>query len=146
MGKELKIRWFRPEPSPVVPAARDGPIDVKKALKAEYDRKYRIRNRDMLKAKKHAYFKKTYDPVQAAVARKKRMPFHVEYCRRPAYKAKKQSYDKRHRAQQQYGEFWESALLIEQIESHYSQQEVRQINNLHNKAQNRKRAHGNSKN
>jgi hypothetical protein len=40
----------------------------------------------MLKAKKRAYFERTYDPRKAAVERKKRMHLHVAYCREPRYK------------------------------------------------------------
>ncbi|MDE2104458.1 MAG: hypothetical protein KGL39_44900 [Patescibacteria group bacterium] len=65
----------------------------KKAIKADYDKEYRRRNAKILKKKKAAYFARTYDPVHAAIERKKRMPSHVEYCRQPAYKAKKRLYD-----------------------------------------------------
>ncbi len=41
---------------------------------------YRRKNRAALKAKKAERHKRTYDPVKAAVVRKKRMPRHVEYC------------------------------------------------------------------
>lgn len=76
----------------------------KRAAKAVYDREYRRKNRAMLKRKKAAYFKRTYDPVKAAIKRKKTMPRHVEYCRRPEYKAWKKEYDKRRRSKD-FGEF-----------------------------------------
>ena len=86
---------------------------TKKQRKAAYDREYRKKNRAMLKAKKAAWFQRTYDPVKAAKDRKKTMPKHVEYCRQPEYKAWKKKYDKQRRSKK-YGEFAEAhALLVE---------------------------------
>lgn len=64
---------------------------------------------------------------------------HVEYCRSPEYRAWKKQYDQKYCAQKKYGEFWESAILLRKLEGEYNQEEVRQINNLHNKTQKRKR-------
>lgn len=90
-----------------------------KAQKVEekrlYDKEYRARNLALIKAKKRAYFAKTYDPATAAVVRKARMPYHVEYCRRPEYKAKKREYDKRARANE-YGPFADCFLLLQDIQ------------------------------
>lgn len=114
-------------------------VEEKKRLKAEYDKQFRKKNAEVIKKRKHEYFKKTYDPQKAAIERKKRMPKHIEYCRQPKYKEYKKQYDVKYRAKKEFGEFWESAILINQIEAEYNQQEVRQINNLHNKSQKRKR-------
>ncbi len=111
----------------------------KKRIKAEYDKEYKVINAVKLKKKRHEYFKRTYNPKQAAVARKKRMPYHIEYCRQPKYRKWKREYDQKFVAKKKFGEFWESALLIKDIEHEYQQAEVRQINNLHNKTQKRKR-------
>jgi hypothetical protein len=75
-----------------------------KKEKAAYDREYRKKNRAMLKAKKAAYFQRTYDPQKAAKERKKRMPLHVEYCRQPKYKSWKKEYDKKRRGSK-FGDF-----------------------------------------
>lgn len=88
----------------------------KKALKAAYDAKHREQNRERLKAEKAAYFRRTYNPVKAAEVRKARMPYHVEYCRRPEYRKWKAEYDRKHLAQKQYGPFAEAALLISDLE------------------------------
>jgi hypothetical protein len=48
----------------------------KKQKKAIYDKKYRKLNRARIKANHAAYFQRTYDPVEAAKKRKKRMPEH----------------------------------------------------------------------
>ena len=85
-------------------------MDDKKA-KAEYDRKYRARNRKRLKAEKAAYFQRTYDPAKAAVERKKRMSKHVEYCRQPEYKAWKKKYDKKRRLAR-FGDFKEAYAVL----------------------------------
>lgn len=115
----------------------------KVAEKALYDAEYRAKNRDMLKAKKHDYFKRTYDPEQAAIERKARMPKHVAYCRRPAYVEKKREYDRQLRAKKQYGEFAEAFLTLQDIEteisSRISRYEIYQQNGTLNKHLTRRR-------
>lgn len=85
-----------------------------KAMKAEYDREYRRKNRAILKAKHADYHKRTYDPVKAAVKRKERMPLHVEYCRQPKYKAYKKEYDKKIRAAAfgEYADAYKTLLVL----------------------------------
>lgn len=85
-----------------------------KAMKAEYDREYRKKNREALRKKKHDYFKRTYDPAKAAVKRKQRMPYHVEYCRQPKYKAYKRNYDTEYMAKE-YGEFGEAHKALVEL-------------------------------
>jgi len=115
-------------------------IEEKKRLKAEYDRKNRKEYSDKIKAEKAAYFKRTYDPIKAAIIRKERMPKHVEYCRKPEYKAKKKDYDQKHRAQINYGEFWESSIILEKLEAEIgSKIEANILNNTYNKSLKRKR-------
>jgi hypothetical protein len=111
--------------------------------KAAYDAEYRETNLDMLKSKKADYFKRTYDPVAAAVERKKHMARHVEYCRQPEYRAKKTIYDKQHRAKKQFGPFAEVAMLTidlnRAIKERTSNYEIRQQNKTRNKKQTRAR-------
>lgn len=113
------------------------------AEKAAYDLEYRAKNLASISAKKAAYFKRTYDPVAAAVDRKKRMPRHVEYCRRPEYRAKKTIYDKQHRATKFFGPFAEVAMLTNdlnrEIKERASNYEIRRQNETGNKTQNRDR-------
>src|SRR5262245_23738158 len=86
-------------------ARRQWKSDAQKRLeKSEYDAEYRNKNAAKLRADKAARHKRTYDPASAAIERKKRMPMHVEYCRRPEYRAYKQQYDREYRAKE-YGEF-----------------------------------------
>ncbi len=76
---------------------KDKSIEQRKLEKRVYDKLYREKHRGALKVKKAKYFQRTYDPKSAAVERKKRMPYHVEYCRKPEYRAKKSDYDQIHR-------------------------------------------------
>jgi hypothetical protein len=116
----------------------------KKAEKAEYDQRYRATNIASIKAKKAAYFQKTYDPEKARMERKKGMPLHVQYCRQPWYREYKQTYDQNRRSKK-YGAFAESHKLLIQIEkeigTRMSDYEIRLQNKTLNKNQNRKRAH-----
>lgn len=98
-------------------------IAQKKKEKAAYDRKYREKNAARIKANHAAYFQRTYDPVEAAKERKKRMPKHVEYCRRPEYRAKKKVYD-HNRMHGRYDKEWiEVALLLDELQKEIRRQE-----------------------
>jgi hypothetical protein len=116
----------------------------RKEEKRLYDARYRKDKSGEIKAKKQEYFKRTYDPVKAAEERKKRMPKHVEYCRRPDYRMWKREYDKRYRANKFFGDYAEAALLLQDIEREISQQasryEIYRVNGTLNKAQTRKRS------
>ena len=98
-------------------------VAQKKKEKAAYDREYRAKNRALLKAKKAAYFQRTYDPVKAAEERKKKMPQHIEYCRRPEYKAKKKLYDHNRMRGRYDGEWLEVALLLYELQKEIRRQE-----------------------
>lgn len=113
------------------------------AAKAAYDREYRAKNAATVKAKKAAYFQRTYDPGKAAEVRKANMHKHVEYCRRPEYKQWKSSYDRKYRAVKEFGEFAEAALILQDVEkevlSRTTRYEISLVNNTLNKAQKRRR-------
>jgi hypothetical protein len=94
---------------------------ISKKAKAIYDRKYRKRNRASLKAKKAAYFQRTYDPAKAKKERKKRMPQHVEYCRQPKYKAWKREYDRLQRARK-FGGFAEAYEVLKELQKEIRRQ------------------------
>jgi hypothetical protein len=114
------------------------------AEKRAYDEHYRATNRAILKAKKAAYFQRTYDPVKAAEHRKTRIPYHVEYCRTPAYRAKKTAYDKKRYAKQ-FGPFADCHTLLMDLEteiaSRMTKYEIMLANGTLNKALNRRRQH-----
>lgn len=119
--------------------------EQKKAAKAEYDRAYRAQNLDWLKAKKKAYFQRTYDPVKAAIERKKRMPRHVAYCQRPEYKAWKHEYDRKYNMVRSYGPLWEAARVLVDLQTLIRERstttERKLQNGTLNKTQQRKRRH-----
>lgn len=92
-------------------------VEQKKEEKRLYDMKRREELADRIKAEKAAYHRRTYDPAKAAETRKDRMPYHVEYCRRPEYRAWKRDYDKHYLARKHYGEFGEAALILREIEN-----------------------------
>lgn len=108
-----------------------------------YDIAYRKKNAAMLKAKKAAYHKLSYDPVKAAKVRAKRMHLHVAYCRRPEYKVKKKAYDQKRR-DSQYGPFADAARLAidlnREIKGRMTSYEIRIQNQTLNKRQSRTRS------
>ena len=116
----------------------------RKAEKRAYDAEYRKRNRAMLKAKKAAYFQRSYDPDAARVARKKRAHIHAAYCRRPEYRAKKHAYDV-DRYAQQFGDFADAhkalMALDREIGARMSDYDIRTANGTLNKRLQRKREH-----
>jgi hypothetical protein len=117
----------------------------KVAEKRLYDMAYRARNLSIIKARKKAYFRRTYDPKKAAKERKKKMPRHVEYCRQSWYKEWKSKYDQEYRAKKYFGAFWESAILCMQLDkeilSRMSRYEIGAANGTINKSLKRKRAY-----
>ena len=114
------------------------------AEKREYDAAYRVKNLAILKAKKRAYHKRTYDPAKERVARNKRMKWHVAYCRRPEYRSWKKGYDRKYRSKRLFGPFAEAAMLAvdlnREIKSRSSNYEIRLQNGTINKRQTRTRA------
>lgn len=117
----------------------------KKARKQVYDANRRKELRDELLAAKREYHKRTYDPVVAAVKRKARMPYHVEYCRSEKYREWKREYDRRYRSLKEYGEFADCFMLVMDIRaeclSQFSDYDIRYSKGGIGKAQNRKRDH-----
>ena len=115
----------------------------KVAEKRLYDMDYRAKNLARITAEKRAYFQRTYDPRKAAVVRKARMHLHVAYCRQPRYRAWKHDYDQLYLAKRRFGPFWESALLVRQlereVETRMSKHDIRIFNRTYNKVQFRRR-------
>jgi len=90
-------------------------VEEKRAEKRAYDGQYRERNRQILKAKKAAHYKRTADREKERQIRQKNMPRHVEYCRKPEYRAKKHQYDIQ-RCSAKYGEFAECHRLLVELQ------------------------------
>lgn len=120
-------------------------VQQKKEEKRLYDMGYRKDNKKKLKKKKAAYHKENYDPEKAAIIRKSRMPYHVEYCQRPEYREWKKDYDRKYRAKKDYGEFWECFLLTQDIRqaalAQMTDYEIRFNKGTLNKRLQRKRDH-----
>ena len=118
--------------------------EQKKAAKAAYDREYRMRDVAARRAKKAAYFQRTYDPAKARKVRAARMHLHIEYCRQPAYRQWKREYDKRYLANKNYGPFADAFLALVEVENEVASQatrhEIYAMNGTLNKAQARRRA------
>lgn len=119
--------------------------EQKKLEKREYDKEYREKNFEARAVQKAAYHKLTYDPVKQREYNQRRMPFHIEYCRRPEYRESKKAYDRIYNAKRDYGEFWEHQLLILDIEkealSKQSRYEIMLEKGVLNKSNKRKRAY-----
>jgi len=117
-----------------------------KAAKAEYDKKYRSANLEKIKDGKMAWYQANHAEIltRMTAKRKDKMPYHIEYCRQPAYRAKKSEYDLKRRAYKQFGEFSEAFLLLQEVETEISRRasryEIYTQNGLLNKAQTRKRS------
>lgn len=92
--------------------------EQKKIEKRIYDMEYRTKNKAMLKAKKAKDFqnrsqaRRDYEKEY----RKQNMQRHVKYCQRSEYKEYKKKYDEEYRAKELGGEFWESYMLIVQLD------------------------------
>jgi hypothetical protein len=121
-------------------------VAERKEAKRLYDEKRRAEKRDEINAKKlaHYYANREQIKVKQTAYRAKHMARHVAYCQRPEYKEWKSEYDRRHRAKKQFGEFAESALLLQDVEKQIDQlatrYEIYQANETLNKAQTRRRS------
>lgn len=91
--------------------------EQKRADKAEYDRKRRAEKGIELREQRRSAYYANHDHYKAKHAeyRKTRMPKHVEYCRQPAYRAKKHKYDIA-KACEEYGEWAETWRLLLELE------------------------------
>lgn len=117
----------------------------KKEHKRLYDIGYRDKNNSKLKAKKAAYNKSESGRATQKRSRDKQKQYHLEYCQTEEYKKWKKDYDKKHRAKKCYGEFWESSILLMEIERQIPNFEVKQQLQLINKSQKRRRDYEKSK-
>lgn len=121
--------------------------EERRAVKAAYDAKRREgEKRAQILAKKRDHYYANHERIKAEQAdyRAAHMDRHVEYCRQPEYRAKKSTYDRRRRAEQNFGDFSEAALLLADIECEIAERaskyEIYLTNGTINKAQQRRRA------
>ena len=95
--------------------ARRVPPEQKKEAKRVYDARLRVEKAAELSVKRAAAYQRNRDPVKERERRSKNMGRHVEYCRRPEYRAYKSGYDRQYRAEE-YGEYAEAYLLLLDLE------------------------------
>lgn len=121
--------------------------EQRRAAKAAYDAKRREGpQRDEILAKKRDHYYANHERISAKLAeyRAAHMDRHVEYCRQPEYRAKKSDYDRRRRAETNFGDFSEAALLLQDIDREITERaskyEIYLTNGTLNKAQQRRRA------
>lgn len=121
--------------------------EQRRAAKSAYDAKRRNGpQRTQILAKKRDHYYANHDRITAeqAVYRAAHMDRHVEYCRQPEYRIKKSEYDRNRRAEIQFGDFSEAALLLADIDREISDRaskyEIYLTNGTINKAQQRRRA------
>jgi len=92
----------------------------KKEAKRLYDIEYRRKNKELLKIKKAAHYREKVEYYRKKEKERRSKPenikAHNEYCRMPEYVKSKRLYDVVYRSMKEYGEFWESAVLVNQIE------------------------------
>lgn len=95
--------------------ARRVSLEQKKEAKRVYDAQRRVEKATELRVKKAAYYQRTRNPAKERERRLANMDRHVEYCRRPEYRAYKKDYDRESRAAE-YGEYAEAYLLLLELE------------------------------
>lgn len=118
-------------------------IKEKKRLKAEYDREYRQKNEERLKKQRAEYFKKDYaaNPEKYKKERQRRYPEHLKYLQRPEYKEYKKTYDEQYHAKKKFGNYWESAIILKNLDNEIDYRESKRQNKIYNKStQKRKRS------
>jgi hypothetical protein len=121
--------------------------EQRRASKAAYDAKRRNGpKREEILTGKRAHYQANKGEIseRQAVYRAAHMDRHVEYCRQPEYRAKKAEYDRKRRAELNFGDFSEAALLLGDIENEIAERaskyEIYATNGTLNKAQQRRRA------
>lgn len=116
--------------------------EEKKKVKAAYDKK--IYNTPERKAARKRYFQKSYkeNPEKYKAIRAAKYPKHLEYLRTPEYKEWKKNYDKKFKAEKNYGPFAQAAVLLIELESFLKQNMPNELKfqmGITNKTQKRKR-------
>lgn len=98
-------------------------LDQKRDAKAEYDHARRTALGEVLLAEKRAAYRAQVETncdvlrAKQKALRGRRKGQHLEYIRRPEYRKWKTNYDRKHRAQKDYGPFAEAALILRDIET-----------------------------
>jgi len=73
------------------------------------------------------------NPEKYREERRRKMPTHIEYCRQPKYKEYKRKYDEQYHAKSNYGDWWEAAIALKNLENEVDGREAFKQNKLYNK-------------
>lgn len=116
----------------------------KKKIKSDYDKERRVKLYDKIKVQRAEYFKKDYaaNPEKYRAIRKAKYQKHLAYLRTPEYKEWKKNYDVKYRANKEYGEYGEAAVLLFELEDFLNKNmppELKFQMGITNKTQKRKR-------
>ena len=121
--------------------------EEKRAIKAWYDQFLNISmtedERELEELQRMVYFQWDYarNPEKHKERRRDRMAAHLEYCRQPEYKEWKKGYDELYRAKKDYGDWWESAIALKNLDKEIDYRESKKQNKIYNKSTSkRKRA------
>lgn len=116
-------------------------IEEQKAIKAAYDREYRAKHPERRIAQK-IYERTPAGRASQKLNREKFKKLHLEYCRTEEYRKWKHDYDKKYHSKKKYGDFWEAAIILNEIEMIIAPEkyEIRKEKGTFNKSQKRKRA------
>jgi|SRR6478735_1497564 len=74
------------------------------------------------------------NPEKYRMRRKEKQKAHNAYCRQPEYKVYKKKYDEQYRAKKDYGEYWECAILLKNLDSEIDYRESKRQNKIYNKS------------
>jgi len=113
--------------------------EEKKVYKQWYDLFIRASKTDeeriLAKINKQLLFHLDYraNPEKYREERRRKMPAHVEYCRQPKYKEYKRRYDEQYHAKNNYGDWWEAAIALKNLENEVDGREAFKQNKLYNK-------------
>jgi hypothetical protein len=85
---------------------------------------------------KALYFHMDYaaNPEKYRRWRQEKQSAHNEYCRQPKYKKYKKGYDEQYRAKKDYGEYWECAIILKNLDNEIDYRESKRQNKIYNKS------------
>jgi len=119
--------------------------EEKKAIKYWYDAFLNIsmtdEERELEELQRMVYFQWDYvrNPEKHRKRRQERMADHIEYCRQPEYKKWKKAYDEQYRAKQDYGDWWEAAIALKNLDKEIDYRESKRQNKIYNKSTSRRK-------
>ena len=80
------------------------------------------------------HFDYTANPDKYKKIRQAKQVSHNEYCRQPKYKEWKKGYDEQYRAKQDYGDWWEAAIALKNLDKEIDFRESKRQNKLYHKS------------